>query len=243
MTIDGLTGLMQNKQKLISIVLLGIAVLSGGMALAKVTGYFMASGRAQNIVKQAMAQSQSDPNRVDIQIAKVKPVADDLKRNNLFSPPPPKEHPVRDVLGIFGDEVWINGKWYKAGDTIADAKIVAIGPTSVTIEWDGNKKDFFPIQAQVAEAPGPKGGPPIPGKDGEGERPEGGPGRITVQIEGGPGPDRMGMRGDFSAMRDRFRNMSPEERERVFREMRERREQMGGFGRGGPGGRGRGGRR
>ena len=243
MTIDGLTGLMQNKQKLIAIVLLGIAVLSGGMALAKVTGYFMASGRAQNIVKQAMAQSQSDPNRVDIQIAKVKPVADDLKRNNLFSPPPPKEHPVRDVLGIFGDEVWINGKWYKAGDTIADAKIVAIGPTSVTIEWDGNKKDFFPIQAQVAEDQKSRGGPPTPGKDGEGERPEGGPGQVTVQIQGGPGPDRMGMRGDFSAMRDRFRNMSPEERERVFREMRERREQMGGFGRGGPGGRGRGGRR
>jgi hypothetical protein len=243
MTIDRLRNLAESKQQFIPFVLLVIAALSGVAALAKITGYFMASARAVNIVDQAIAKSESDPNVVEAQIAKVKPIAEDLKKNNLFSPPLPKQHPVRDVLGIFGDEVWINGKWYKAGDSIADAKIVAIGPTSVTVEWDGNTKDFYPIQAKVAEAPKP-GGRSAPGNKGtEGERSQGGPSQVSVQIQGGPpGPGRLGMRGDFM-MRGRFGEMSQQERERFFREMRERRERMGG-GRGGfSGPRGRGGGR
>jgi len=31
-------------------------------------------------------------------------------------------------MGIFGDEALINGKWYKAGDKVADAKILAVNP-------------------------------------------------------------------------------------------------------------------
>ena len=142
MSIDQLTGLVKNRQKLVSIVLLGIAILSGAVASAKVVEYFWASRKAVRIVGLAIKRSVSDSNVVEAQVAKAKPVADNLKKNNLFCPPPPKENPVKNVLGIFGDEVWINDKWYKVGDTVADAKIVAIGPTSVTIEWDGKKKDF-----------------------------------------------------------------------------------------------------
>ena len=244
MTVDRLTDLMKNKEKIISIALLGIAAICGVVALAKVAGYFMASARAENVVTQAIARGKSDPKAMEAQVAKARPIAEDLKRSNLFSPPPPKQHPVENVLAIFGDEVWIKDKWYKAGDSVGDAKIVAIGPTSVTVEWDGNKKDFFPIQAKVADASRPQRGGPSPGdKGGEKEGPPGSPGQINVQIQGGPRPGGMGMRGDFMMMRGRIGEMSPDERERFFREMRERRERMGG-GRGRPGGdRGRGGRR
>ena len=267
MTIDRLTDLMQNKQKAIPIVLLGIAVFSGVAALAKATGYFIASSRAERVVKQAIARSKPDPKVVETQVAKSKPLAEDLKKKNLFSPPAKKEHPIKGVLGIFGDEAFINGKWYKAGANVGDAKIVAINPDSVTTEWDGREKVFCPIDA--SEAPttgGPRGRPSRPGS-----KPSGGTGggadMVVVQSEtspgrgpggrpGGPGgPD--GMRGRFSEMseaerdrirarmqdaRERYSQMSEKEREKFRAEMRER---FGGGrdGRGGPGGRGgRGGR-
>jgi hypothetical protein len=46
-----------------------------------------------------------------------------------------------------GKEAFINGKWYKAGDKVADANVVEITCTKVVIEWQGKKKDFAPIKA------------------------------------------------------------------------------------------------
>lgn len=264
MTLARLRGLVQNKRQLVPVVLLAIAVLLGVLTVAKATGFFIASARAERIVRQAIARSKPDPNVVERQVAKSKPVAEDLKKKNLFSPPPPKEHPVKAVLGIFGDEAFINGKWYKAGAKVGDAKIVAIGPASVTTEWDGKEKVFRPIDAEGTPAPEGKSRPgrpaPKPGgtKGGPADMvvvqseapprrgPEGGPG-----MRGGPG----GMRGGFSEMseadrermraqmqqaRDRYSQMSEAEREKFRAEMRDR---FGG-GRDGRDGRGgRGGRR
>lgn len=225
MTIDRLTDLVQNKQKMIPIVLLGIAVVSGVMALAKVTGYFIASVRAEHIVMDAIARSNPKPNVVEAQIAKSKPLAEDLKKNNLFSPPPKKEHPIQAVLGIFGDEAFINGKWYKAGAKVGDAKIVAIGPASVTTEWEGKEKVFRPIDASGAPTPGgPKSRPdrptPKPGGTG-GERAD----MVVVQSEGPPrrGPERGGP-GPGGSMRGRFSEMSEAERDRIRARMQDARE-------------------
>jgi hypothetical protein len=71
----------------------------------------------------------------------------------LFAPPLPKKHPVSQVSGILGNEVLINSKWYKVGDKIGDAKIVAIESTLVKIEWEGKEKVFAPISAKSAPAP------------------------------------------------------------------------------------------
>jgi hypothetical protein len=76
------------------------------------------------------------------------------KKRNLFTPPPSREHPVKDVAGILGNEVFIGGRWYRCHDKIGEATIVYIGPTEVRIEWDGNEKTFAPIQ----------GGSPASGK-------------------------------------------------------------------------------
>jgi len=247
MNLDYVRDHLKYKKELIPTVMLGIAVLCGVLILVKVTGFFVASARAESVVKRAIAQSESDSKIVQAQLAKSRPIADNLKKNNLFSPPPPKQHPVKDVFAIFGDEVLINDKWYKVGDRVADAKIMAIGPTSVTTEWDGKKQVFYPIQAVVAEAPKPGRGPASgETKEGEGggERKEGSAEAVTVRIEGGPPGfgGRMGPGGDFMAMREKFENMSEEERDRFRAEMRQRAESFGFGGRGGPGGdRGRGG--
>ena len=164
MTLDHIRSLVQNKREHVRVVLLAIAVLSGVLAVAKVTGFFIASARAERIVKQATARSIPDPNIVESYVAKSKPIAEDLKKKNLFWPTP-KVHPVKAVLGIFGDEAYINGKWYKVGAKVGDAKILAIDAASVTTEWDGKKKVFYPIDAEGSPAPGgpkPRPGRPAP---------------------------------------------------------------------------------
>jgi hypothetical protein len=258
MKIDYIKDRLTNKQELVPTVLLGVAVLCGILILVKVTGFYVASARAGSIVKKATKQSETDPNNLEKYLADSTAITDELKKNNLFAPSPAKQHPVSEVFGIFGDQVLIKDKWYNVGDKIADAKIVAIGPTSVTIAWEGRERTFLPIQAKIAEAQGgsrgrgeaanAKGGEDDSKKEGG----EGGPGAVTVRIEGGR-PEFGGRGGPgegFMAMRQRFENMSEDER-RAFREqMRERFSRgRGGSGggmdfvrRGGPGGRGPGGR-
>jgi len=248
MTLDYL----KDKKELVPTVLLGISVLCVIIIIVKAAGLFRASAKAETVVIRAIEQSKPDPNNMKDQLASSEKIAAALKKNNLFAPPEAKTHPVQAVLGIFGNQVLIKDKWYNIGETIEDAKIVAIGPTSVTIAWDGKEKAFLPIQAVIAETPrgsrdrtsGAKGNEDV-SKD---EKREGGPESVTVRIEerrpefgGRGGPGGAG----FMAMRQRFENMSERERQEFRERMRERFADRGGpGGRGRPGGgRGSGGRR
>jgi hypothetical protein len=247
MKLDDLKDHLKNKKELVPTVLLGVSVLCGILILLKVTGFFVASARAESVVKRAIEQSRTDPNNIEKQLASSAAITDELKKNNLFAPPPAKQHPVKEVSGIFGDQVFIKNKWYNVGDAVGDAKIVAIGPTSVTIAWDGKEKSFLPIQAKIAEAPsGPRGKTATAKKkEGEanskGENEKDRPEPVTVQVEGvRPGFGGRGGPGEgFMAMRQRLENMSEGERQEFRDRMRER---FAGR-RGGPGGRSPGGRR
>ena len=239
----------KDKKEIISVGLLGVSAFIVVLIAFKLIGFLAAPARAENAVKRAVALSKLDDEEVKKYIAKSETIADELKKKNLFAPPPPKKHPVNQVLGILGNEALINGKWYKAGDSVGDANIVAIEPTLVRIEWDGNEKTFLPIDTKG----GSPSGPQRPGGPGRTQvAKEGGQGRpetvqVQLEVRGGEGMGRFG--GDRGAMmermremRERFENMSPEERERARAEMRERFGGRGGGG--GPGGRrgGRGGR-
>lgn len=163
MKLDRIRGLVKYKRELVSAALLAITVPFGVLTAAKVTGFFIALARAENVAKQAVAQSKLDPNIAKNPNTKTNFLADELKKNNLFSLPAPRENPAKAVLGIFGDEAYINGKWYKVGAKIGDVKIVAIDATSVTTEWDGKKEVFHPIDTGGSSAPsGPKSGPGKP---------------------------------------------------------------------------------
>jgi hypothetical protein len=257
MKLDYLKDRLTNKKDIVPTVLLGVAVVCGILILVKVTSFFVASARAESVVKGAIEQSGTTKKNIEKYLADSAAITDELKKNNLFAPPPVKQHPVKEVWGIFGDQVLIQNKWYSVGDTIADAKIVAIGPTSVTISWDGKEKTFLPIQANVTEGQGgPRGaGAAAAGsaKDGDNKNEnEGGPAEVTVRAEG-PETGFNGRRGSgegFTAMRQRFENMSEEERQAFRERMRERFARNRGGpdggrlfgGRGGPGGRSPGGR-
>jgi hypothetical protein len=139
-----------NKRDIISVGLLGVSAFMGVLILIKVTVFFAAPARAEDSVKRAVAQSKPDPNDMEKYFAKSKAIADELKKNNLFAPPLPKQHPVKQVSGILGNEVLIKDKWYKEGDKVGEAIIVAVEPTLVRIEWEGSEKAFAPISAVSA---------------------------------------------------------------------------------------------
>jgi hypothetical protein len=142
----------KNRER-ISLALTAAAVLLGASALAKVAGFYVQRSRMQGAL--TLAQSVRDPNGLKQCVGKATQTAEALKQNNLFVKTPPKEHPVKQVEGILGREALIAGKWYKAGDKIADAKIVAIAATNVEIEWDGKKTSLSPMASASAGAPAP----------------------------------------------------------------------------------------
>ena len=150
MTIDYL----KEKKELVSVVLLCLSVVLAVSILLKIAGFFTAPAKAGKIVENAIKQNVDDPDEIDKYFTKYKILADALKENNLFVPPVGKQHPVREIAGIFGDEVIINDKLYKVGDKVADATIVSIESTQVTIEWDGKKKTFSPMDAKSSSQPG-----------------------------------------------------------------------------------------
>ncbi len=241
---------LKNKPEFVATVLLGASVVLAVLIVFKVRGFFVTSARAENAVRQAIAEIKPDDKTVTAQLDKFKKDADDLKKDNLFSPPPPRQNPVTAVQGIIGEEALINGKLYAVGANVGDAKIVAIAPTAVTVEWDGKKTVFNPIDGGAS--PGP-GGPSRPGRPSSSSSGGGRPGMVVTEgARPMPGGGRMPSPGEMrnmseadrdrfrQEMRERFERMSEAERDRFRAEMRER---MGG-GRGGDrGGRGPGGGR
>ena len=192
--------------------------------MVKVIGFFTTSAKAENIVKTAIAQNNADAYDMDKYFAKYKVLANELKKNNLFAPPAPKQHPIKEVLGILGNEVIIRDKLYKVGDKVGDAKIVAIGPTKVTIEWDGKEKTFAPIDAKGPSQPGGPRGSRATARDGGPGTGGGSAQMVAVGTAGRAMGGRGGMEGFMGGMRERFQNMPEADRDRFRAQMQERRE-------------------
>ena len=251
---------LKEKKEVVSIALLGISTLFAVLILIKLAGFFITNARAENLVKNAIEQNKTGNKDVDTVFAQSKTIVDKLKMKNLFAPPPPKQQPIKEVWGILGDEVLINNKWYKVGDTIQDAKIVAIDCTEIRIEWDGKEVTLAPIDAKGTSPAGSKPKQPDVAREDKGE----GAAMVVVQSEEGPMPgrrdsgaaarlpsgdgaisgggagrmmglseeDRERLRAEIMARREEFMKMSPEERRQFIERMR------GGSGGGTGGGRG-----
>lgn len=202
-------------------VLLASAALLAALAFVQVARYWVAVSDADSLVAVATRPGSGQPAAPD---ATAKVVVDAIKKNNLFAPTAPKQFPVNEVAGILGNQALINGQWYSAGDTLDDAKILAVEPTKVRVTWNGQEKEFTPMASTGAggrEGPERRGGPPAPKGAGvvvTGGRPESGP----------PAPMAGMSTGEREQMRERFRNMTPEERQKYREEMRARYSRRGG---------------
>jgi hypothetical protein len=138
---------LKERREAVPAVLLGFAAFLALMILVKLIAFSVSSARAERLIGAAVAQGVSDANAVEECVSKAKEAAEALKKKNLFSPPQKKGHPVKEVRGIISNKALINGKEYKLGESVGDAKIVAIEPTYVKIEWEGKTKVFAPISA------------------------------------------------------------------------------------------------
>ncbi len=252
--------LVKEKKRPISVALLAVSACLAVLILVKVVSFFEASARAEEIAKKAIEMSEPDDERVEKQLEKSRETADELKKVNLFLPPQAQKEPsVREVNGILGETVLIGDKWYKAGDMVGDAKIVAVEATQVRVEIDGRVRVFAPINATAGAESGPSRSTRGPRREQVAEADSvtsttaQQPVSVQVQVGGATeGGFRGFSRGDMEGMRERWQNMSDDER----RALRDRmREQFGGMrgrgggrgdfggGRGGFGGRGGGGGR
>jgi hypothetical protein len=229
-----------NNKELISIVLLGVSVVLAVLIVVEASSFFAASARADSQFSSLSVFAKPGEQEVQKYLADDKAVADKLRKQNLFVPLAPKENPVKEVPGIMGEEAWINGGWHKVGESIGDAKIVAIEPTQVKILWNGQETTFTPI---TAVGSGGSGGPGAgPGRVGEG--PLRGPDMVMVAGPGGNrGPGSQGSSGNMAGMRDRLANMSEAERQAFRDQMRAQFGDRGGGGFSGRGGGGGGGGR
>jgi hypothetical protein len=175
----------KNRQNVAPLAVGLVAVLLGVLAFGKLMSLSRGTVRAEGLVRHAVGQNAQDPNNLKRHLADAKGVAEALKKKNLFVPPPPKTHPVKQVDGILGSEALIAGKWYKAGEKVGDAKIVAVGATEVKVEWDGKETAFAPMAA--ASAPPPPGGPPRePKKEPGPPSPKAAPSAVVVEKKAEP---------------------------------------------------------
>jgi hypothetical protein len=172
-------------------ILLAVAALLGALMVLKAAGFVVTSSQVTGAAVRP-GGGGGDANDLKESLTQAKTSAEQLKKKNLFVTPAPKQNPVGEVVGILGDEALINDKWYKVGDSVGDAKIVAIEPTKVKVVWDGQEKEFSPMV--------------IAGERGGAMR-----GRFNSLS-----PEER------QKMRQQWQSMSPEERQRRREEMRQR---------------------
>jgi len=211
------------------------------LTVTKVSGYMTSSGQITKTVKTAKAQNGHDEETVKNLLDEGRQVANELKKKNMFAPPPPKPKPPV-CFGIIGSSAIINGKQYQAGDKVGAAEIISVGTKEVVIKWEDQEMKLIPFAVNNASPPSrrPSSSAKSAKKPESGSKskdPKEAKATIVEVTVAAPGPRGfMGMSPeDRQRMMDRYRNMSDRERER-FRE--ERRRQFGGD-RGGFRGRGR----
>ncbi|MHC4645101.1 MAG: hypothetical protein ACYTBJ_06350 [Planctomycetota bacterium] len=143
------TDYLKENTKRFSVVLLAVSLLLGAGIAARAAYLLVDSARAEKLVKGALAAGEPDPNDVQKYLAGPKEIAEELKKKNLFAPPPPKpKQPIKEV-DIIGDSVVINGKFYKVGDKVKDATILEIAPTYVRFEWQGKEITLSPFDVKL----------------------------------------------------------------------------------------------
>ncbi|MEN6335285.1 MAG: hypothetical protein ABFE01_13630 [Phycisphaerales bacterium] len=201
-------------------------ILLGALSFLRIAGFLAASSEVRQMAAKVdpNAQKAGTPADMGKLLASGKASAEELKKKNLFVKIPPRQNPVSEVLGILGDEALINGKWCKVGESVGDARIVAIEPTKVKIAWDGQEKDFTPIgsggsgdQSQDRSGPSRSGG-----RGGAGNKAQ----VAAGNARGGPAPTGQGgpqlSAEERERMRSQWQNMSPEERQQARQQMRQR---------------------
>ncbi len=203
---------LKHKTESLTKILLAVAVLLGALTFLRI-GSFLNSSQAMAMAGQ-VDPSGTGANDLKKVLDQTKASANEIKKKNLFVPGAARQYPVNEVIGILGQEALIGDKWYRAGDSVGEAKILAIEPTKVRVVWNGQEKEFSPIGA-TGGAGGPGGRPDRAGLGGQ-RSGTGAPGKVVVTGgRRGPGPQASGL---SEQRRQRWANMSADEKQRLKNE-------------------------
>ncbi len=134
----------KNRSKLFSLVLLLLAGGLTGLTTAELVLITNGSDQDSAITAGTLDHKQSDTKTAQRYLSQYQKAAEQLARNNSFVAPAEKE-PPGDCTAIFGDEACFSGRWVKVGDNISDAKVLDIGPTAVTLQWEGKRITRSPV--------------------------------------------------------------------------------------------------
>jgi len=206
-----------------------LTVLVIVLLAAKVSAFVIKSQQIPTEIASAVkAEKQCQDSAKDYQSNYTK-TSDAFKKANFFLVKSVSKNPVKSVTAVFGDEAMIDDKWYKVGDKIKDAKVKSISPNEVVVVWNDKETSLYPF-SKVDVPPAPKQTSSNRNASNRGgDRP---PDRRTRR-----NPDdnnRRQMRLELNRedhknrMRERARNMTPEQRAKFKQRMAERRARGGG---------------
>lgn len=203
-------------QKHIALAMFGFSAVLAVIMVSRVAACKIGQTRIPAAIKSAAEKGTLDDESVKKNLIRFTKCANELKKKNMFTSPPPKPKPPR-CTGIIGDRAIINGKSYKVGEKVAGAEIVSIGTKNITILWEGAEKTLDAFGSSKSGSSDAK-----LSKKSKLKRP--------------PVPDQDAPVSVAPQMPSRGIEMSYEERMERRQRLMESRRQMGG------GGRGRGGR-
>ena len=150
-----MTKKIKQTTKHIPFILLAASLLVAVTMAVKVFAYTTSSRTIPVKIANALDAANGKAEEAAKYTTSYKDIASDLKKKSVFAPPPAKKkNPVKNVDGILGSSALINGKFYKVGDKIGEAELVAIEPTFITVKFEGKESKLVPIgKATKYEAP------------------------------------------------------------------------------------------
>jgi type II secretory pathway component PulC len=151
MVID-ITRVLKGNKEILSLTFLGCIIVFAALILLKITGFYSVCANTQQVIEQTIANF--DAPRLDVELKKDREIVDSLSANNVFNAVPVSitaisQNPITEIRAIVGSSVLINGEWHKAGDSIGNAKIVAVEPTQITVEFEGRQTTYRTVDASI----------------------------------------------------------------------------------------------
>ena len=134
----------KDKHTLFSLGLLALTMLLIGFTAAQVISMTRQTSQGPLLTRETLDQITNGSNTRQY-LEDYQAAAKELTQKNMFVPPPEGPAEPGDCTAIFGDEARIGDRWYKSGDRLGEAEVVAIGPTSVTLLWDGRRITRTPV--------------------------------------------------------------------------------------------------
>jgi hypothetical protein len=143
----------KNSMRFLPATLIAMSLLLAAVTCGKVIISKTKTARIFGNIEAAIAAGEINDEEIKNIQGRFTTAAANLKKKSIFAPPTkPKTNPVKSVKAILGAKAFINNKWYKAGDSIGEAKIVKVGSAEVTVMWNGKETKLSPISAPVKYA-------------------------------------------------------------------------------------------